>query len=372
MGNLVVRPLESKKDTVKFIRFLWKIYKNDPNWVPPLMMDRKKLMDRVRNPFYSHSDAEFFLAERDGEVVGRIAAIINHNHNKEHHENIGFYGFFESVNDQAVASALFDTAKNWLKQRGVTAMRGPVNPSVNDEIGLLIEGFDSPPVVMMTYNPQYYLTLHDSYGLKKVKDLYAYELNQDQVYSEKFVRVADMVKKRNSLTFRSMNLKDFKNEVNRIKKIYNGAWAYNWGAVPMTDEEFDALAVDLKPVVEPELVIMAEKNGELIGFALSIPDINIALKYNKSGMLLTGLYYLFTKKKKINRARIIVLGVLPEYKQTGAASVLFYETAVRARKLGYYYGEASWILEDNVMMNRAAETMNSRLYKKYRLYEMPL
>jgi GNAT superfamily N-acetyltransferase len=372
MENIIIRPVVSKQDVRTFIRLLWKIYKNDPTWVPPLMMDRKKLMDKEKNPFYKHTDAEFFLAERDGEVVGRIAAIINHNHNKEHHENIGFYGFFESINDQDVASALFDTAKNWLKQRGVTAMRGPMNPSVNDEIGLLIEGFDLPPVVMMTYNPPYYIKLHETYGLKKVKDLYAYDLNQDEVYSEKFNRVAEIVKKRNSITFRSLKMKDFANEVKRVKKVYNGAWAYNWGAVPMTDEEFDALAVDLKPVVVPDLVIMVEKNGELIGFAISIPDINIALKYNKSGMLLTGLYHLYTKKKKINRVRIVVLGVLPEYKNTGAASVLFYETAVQARRLGYYYGEASWILEDNVMMVRAAEAMHAHLYKKYRLYEIPL
>ncbi len=372
MSDLTIRPLSTKKDTVSFIRFLWKLYKDDPNWVPPLMMDRKKLMDREKNPFYKHADSEFFIAERDGEVVGRIAAIINHNHNKEHRENIGFYGFFESINDQEVANALFDTAKNWLKQRGVTAMRGPMSPSVNDEIGLLIEGFDSPPVVLMTYNPRYYVDLHDRYGIKKVKDLYAYDLNQDEVYSEKFNRVAEMVKKRNNLTFRSLNMKDFMAEVGRIKKVYNGAWQYNWGAVPMTDAEFDALAADLKPIVVPDLVIIAEKDGEPVGFALSLPDINVALKYNTSGMLLTGLYHLFTKKKKINRVRIIVLGVMPEFKQTGAASVLFYETAVRARNLGYYYGEASWILEDNTMMNRAAETMNAKLYKKYRLYELPL
>jgi GNAT superfamily N-acetyltransferase len=372
MNDVVVRKLAAKQDTRAFIRLLWKIYKDDPMWVPPLMMDRRKLMDREKNPFYKHSETEFFLAERNGQPVGRIAAIVNDNHNKEHKENIGFYGFFESINDRDVAFSLFDTAREWLKQRGVTAMRGPVSPSVNDEIGLLVDGFDKPPVVLMTYNPRYYVALHDAYGLKKVKDLYAYDLNQDEVYSDRFNRVAELVKKRNSLTFRSINMKDFKNEVARIKKLYNGAWAYNWGAVPMTGEEFDALAADLKQIVVPDLVILAEKNGEPVGFALSLPDINIALKYNKSGMLLTGLYHLLTKKKEINRVRIIVLGVLPEYKSTGAASVLFYETAVRAKALGYYYGEASWILEDNVMMNRAAETMNARRYKTYRLYEMPL
>jgi GNAT superfamily N-acetyltransferase len=337
-----------------------------------LMMDRKKLMDRQKNPFYKHADAEFFLAACNGEVVGRIGAIVNYNHNKEHNENIGFFGFFECINDQSVANALFDKAKEYLVSHDVKAIRGPVNPSINDEVGLLIEGFDLSPTILMTYNPPYYIGLIEKYGFQKVKDLYAYDLNQDEVYSEKFNRVAELVKKRDSLTFRSLNMKDFDNEVKLVKKIYNGAWVYNWGAVPMTDEEFDALAADLKPVVVPDLVIIAEKQGGPIGFALSLPDINVALKYNKSGMLLTGLYHMYTKKKLIKRVRIIVLGVLPEYKSTGAASVLFYETAVRARSLGYYYGEASWILEDNVMMNRAAETMNAKIYKKYRLYELPL
>jgi GNAT superfamily N-acetyltransferase len=372
MNDLVVRPISSKQDTLAFIKFLWKVYKDYPVWVPPLIMDRKKLMDRTKNPFYKHSDAEFYLAEQNGKIVGRIAAIVNYNHNKEHNENLGFFGFFECINDQEVANALLNKAKSWLKDHGVGAMRGPVNPSVNDEIGLLIEGFDLSPVVMMTYNPPYYIGLFEKYGLSKIKDLYAYDLNQDEVYSERFIRTAELVKKRNSITFRSLNMKDFDNEVKRIKKLYNGAWAYNWGAVPMTDEEFDALAVDLKPVVEPKLVIIAEKDGDPIGFALSLPDLNMVFKYNRNGLVLPGLYHYITKKKKINRVRIITLGVLPEYKNTGAASVLFYEPAVRAKELGYYYGEASWVLEDNVMMNRAAEAMNARVYKKYRLYEMTL
>jgi GNAT superfamily N-acetyltransferase len=370
--GLQVRPISSKQDLIAFIRFLWKIYRNDRAWVPPLMMDRKKLMDRKNNPFYKHADTEFFLAERDGEVVGRIGAIVNYNHNKEHNENIGFFGFFECINDQSVANALFDKAKEYLISHGVNAIRGPVSPSINDEVGLLVEGFDLSPAIMMTYNPPYYSELVEEYGFHKVKDLYAYDLSQNEIYSEKFNRAAELVKRRNSLTFRSLRMKEFNKEVERVKKVYNGAWVYNWSAVPMTSEEFDALAADLKPVVVPDLVIIAEKEGEPIGFALSLPDFNMALKYNKSGMLLTGLYHMFTKKKLIDRVRIIVLGVLPEYKKTGAASVLFYETAIRARNLGYQYGEASWVLEDNVMMNRAAETMNGKIYKKYRLYELPL
>ncbi|MGB2869748.1 MAG: hypothetical protein WBD36_14925 [Bacteroidota bacterium] len=372
MSELTVRPVRTKSDTIQFIRFLWKIYEGNPAWVPPLLMDRKKLMDKEKNPFYKHSDAEFFIAERDGQMVGRIAAIVNHNHNKEHHENIGFYGFFESVNDQTVANALFDKAKEYLKSKHVTAMRGPANPSVNDEYGLLVDGFDLSPTVLMPYNPAYYVTLHEKYGFKKVKDLYAYKLSQDTVYSEKFVRANSIMKKRNSMEFRPLDMKRFDQEVERIKEIYNKAWAKNWGAVPMTDEEIEAMAADLKPIVVPDLVLFAESKGKTIGFALSLPDINIALKYNKKGFLLPGLYHLFTKKKHIDTVRIIVLGVLPEYVNSGAAGVLFYETAVRAKKLGYQYGEAGWVLEDNVRMNLAAEAMQGKVVKTYRLYELPL
>jgi hypothetical protein len=370
MESVAIRPVRTKTDETRFLRFLWKLYAGDPYWVPQLMMDRKKLIDKKKNPFYTHADMELFLAERGGEIVGRIGAIVNHNHNKEHAENIGFFGFFESINDQAVANALFDAAKKYLQSKGVSAMRGPANPSVNDEYGLLVDGFDSSPTVLMPYNPSYYATLLERYGFRKLKDLYAYLLSQDTVYSERFVRFNEIVKQREDLTFRSLDMKHFKEEVNRIKVLYNKAWSRNWGAVPMTDAEFDALATDLKPVVVPELIIIAEAKGKPIGFALSLPDINVALKYNKNGGLLGGLYHLYTKKKHIDLVRIIVLGVIPEQLKTGAAGVLFYETAVRAKKLGYHYGEASWVLEDNIMMNRAAEMMNGKRYKTYRIYEI--
>ena len=357
MDGLIVRPISSKQDTIAFIRFLWKIYRNYPAWVPPLMMDRKKLMDRAKNPFYKHADAEFFLAEHEGEVVGRIAAIINHNHNKEHSENIGFFGFFECINDQTVANALFDSVKKYLQEHGVKAMRGPVNPSVNDEIGLLIEGFDLSPTVMMTYNPSYYIDLIEKYGFKK---------------AERFNRAHELVKQRQKLTFRTFDMKHFHDEVDKVKDVYNKAWAKNWGAVQMTDEEFDALAADLKPVIVPELVIFAEKEGKTIGFALALPDINVPLKYNKNGYILPGLYHLFTKKKKIDLVRVIVLGVIPEYLNTGAGAALFFETAVNARKLGYKYGEASWILEDNERMVKSAEAMLGKITKRFRIYEMSI
>jgi len=372
MGPVRIRPVVTTKDRERFIKFLWKIYQKEPHWVPPLLMDRRKLMDKKKNPFYQHADAEFFLAERDGELVGRIAAIVNHNHNKEHGENIGFFGFFECIDDQSVANALFDAARDYLKTKGVTAMRGPANPSVNDEYGLLVDGFDFDPVVLMPYNPPYYVTLTERYGFKKAKDLYAYLLSQDTVYSDRLERANNIVKQRNSLTLRSLDMRNFDRDVAIVKNLYNAAWAKNWGAVPMTDAEIDAMAVDLKPIVVPDLVLFAEVKGKAIGFALTLPDINIALKYNRRGWLLPGLLRLFLHKKEINLVRIIVLGVLPEYLNTGAAGVLFYETATRARKLGYQYGEAGWVLEDNAAMVKAAEALNGKVTKRYRIYEMPI
>jgi len=372
MSTIEIKPVVSKQDVNRFIKLPWKLYANDPMWVPPLLMDRKKLIDKKNNPFYQHAEAEFFLAYRDGELVGRIGAIINHHHIKEHKENLGFFGFFESINDQNVANALFKTAREWLKQHGMTAMRGPANPSVNDEYGLLVDGFNRPPVILMPYNPPFYGNLIEGAGIPKIKDMYAYNVSRDKVFTERFIKIAEGVRKREGMTFRSIDMKKFKEEVDAIKRLYNRAWQYNWGAVPMTDAEFDYLAHDLKQVIVPELIVIAEFKGEPIGFALAIPDLNIALKYNKSGRLLTGIYHMLRHKKKINWARILVLGVIPERLKTGAGTVLFFETARRCIENGYPEGEASWVLEDNVMMNRAAEFLNGDRYKTYRLYQTEL
>lgn len=372
MNPITIRPVVSSSDRNQFIKFLWKIYDGNRYWVPPLLMDRKKLMDTQKNPFYQHAEAEFYVAERRGEIVGRIAAIVNYRHNKEHGDNVGFFGFFECIEDQAVANALFDEAKKFLLSKGMTDMRGPASPSVNDEFGLLIEGYDKSPFILMPYNPPYYKTLIEAYGFQKAKDLYAYFLSQETVYSDKLERVNALVKERHHLTFRPLDMKRFDAEVQHIKQIYNKAWAANWGAVPMTDEEIEALASDLKPIVIPDLVIFAESKGTTIGFSLALPDINVALKYNKKGRLLPGLLHLMLRKKEIKGVRVIVLGVLPEYQASGAAGVLFYETAVRARRLGYDHGEAGWVLEDNTKMVKAAEVMKGVLHKKYRVYQVPL
>jgi len=369
MSALSIRPVRTGSDTRTFLRFPWKIYRDDPNWVPPLMMDRKKLIDRKNNPFYRHARIELFLAICDGEPVGRIAAIVNDNHNKEHGENIGFFGFFECIDDQQVASALFDKAAEWLKQNGVTAMRGPASPSVNDEYGLLVDGFEYPPAVLMSYNPRYYPALVTGAGLTGCKDLYAYRLHESSFITDKLRRVTEIVRKRQELVIRSLNMKDFDNEVRIIRKLYNEGWSRNWGEVPMTDEEFMYAAKDLKAIVNPDLVIIAESKGEPVGFALTLPDLNMVQIRNKGGYLIPFLIRYLLYKKQINRVRIIILGVLPQYLNSGIGGALFYEAGVRAVTRGYPWGEASWVLEDNVMMNRGAELMNGERYKTYRIYE---
>ena len=370
MSSIKISTLQTPKELMRFIKFQWKIYQGDPNWVPPLIMDRKKILSKEKNPFFKHSEAEYFLAERNGELVGRIAAIKNDLHNKYHNDKIGFFGFFECINDQEVANKLFDTAKDWLKAKGMDTMRGPVNPSTNDEVGMLLEGFDDPPRLLMTYNPKYYLGLCNNYGLVKTKDLYAYKLeNHKVVGSDKIRRVAEIAQKRSGIKISQLNMKDFKNEVEKVKFVYNKAWAPNWGFVPMTDDELDAMAKDLKPLVEPSLVLFGEIDNKLVGFALVLPDYNYIFKQLNGNLFPFGIIKLFTQKKKIKWSRIITLGLISEYQKKGLDAVFYWEIVNRAHNIGIDLGEASWILEDNDMMNRGAHAMNGDLYKKYRIYD---
>jgi GNAT superfamily N-acetyltransferase len=374
MTDIVVRPARTKADERRFIDFIYTCYRGYPHWVAPLRVERRKLIDTRKNPFYRHAELELFLAERAGRVVGRIGAIVNHNHNRRHADRVGCFGFFESVDDQGVAAALLEAAGGYLRSRGLNAMRGPANPSVNDEYGLLIDGFSAPPAVMMPYNPPYYAALLEGCGLRKARDLYAYLGSTGATLAQpKIARANEVLKKRSGLTYRPLDMKNFAADIGRIKQVYNRAWQGNWGEVPMTGEEYDALARDLKPVVRPELVIIAETaGGEVAGFGLALPDINQALAANRGGGLLRGLWCLLARRSRIDAVRILVLGVLPEYRRTGAAGVLFYELASRAHALGYRWGEASWILEDNLQMIRAAETMQGRRSKTYRIYEMAI
>jgi GNAT superfamily N-acetyltransferase len=371
MTSVTVRRVASKRDETAFIKLPWAIYAGDPNWVPPLLMDRRKLIDRKNNPFYRHAVMEMFLAERGGDRVGRIAAIVNDSHNREHGENIGFFGFFECVDDPAVANALFDAAADWLRGRGVSAMRGPASPSVNDEYGLLIDGF-TPPRILMAYNPPYYQGLVEGYGFAKAKDLYAYHLSQVRVAASKLARVADVIERRASVKIRTIDFGNFDAEVALLRELYTRGWERNWGEVPMDEDEFRYAAKDLKAIADPDLIIIAEVAGKPVGFGMTLPDLNQILIRNRRGWLLPALVRILLFRKRMDTVRIVILGVLPEYANAGVGSILFYETARHARVKGYDYGEASWVIEDNVMMTRGAEMMNAVRAKTYRVYQYPL
>ncbi len=371
MGSEVtIKPVQGRKDLKTFIKLPWKIYAGDPYWVPPLIMDMKNILDKEKNPFWKHSEGEYFIAWRDGQPVGRIAAIINENHNSFHEEKVVFFGFFESINDENVAHSLLATVEKWGKEKGMTILRGPMNPSTNDSCGFLLEGFNSPPVVMMTYNPRYYLDLMESYGLKKAKDLLAYFMDSSVPIPEKVKHIAELIRKRNNIRIRSANLKKWEQELRLVKQIYNDAWSKNWGFVPFTDEEIDHIAHELKPIIVPELAIVAEIDGEPAGFSLSIPDYNQALIHVKDGRLFpTGLAKLLWYKRKIDMIRVIIMGVRHKYRNLGIDAVFYYETYTRGINMGYYKGEFSWILEDNAPMNHTLEKLGSWVYKKYRIYE---
>jgi GNAT superfamily N-acetyltransferase len=367
---LEVVTVDSKQALKEFIEFPYSLYRGDPFWVPPLRIAVKELLNRAKHPFYVNAEAEFFLARRDGRVAGRIAAILNRNHNKFHEENTGFFGFFESTNALEVAAALLGAARKWVFGRGATLLRGPVNPSTNYECGMLIDGFDSNPMVMMTYNPRYYPALMENVGLRKAKDLHAYVNTAARVELEKIARVADRKLAESGVTVRPINMKHFDDEVERIWEVYNSAWKCNWGFVPMTREEFFLMGQEMKRILKPELVLVGEAEGKPIGFALALPDVNFALKPAGGSLFPTGLLKILYYQRSIKSLRVLALGVVEQHRTSGVAAAFYVTLVQTARKLGYSGDcEMSWILEDNILMTRSLKVMGARQYKTYRIYE---
>jgi len=370
MSRIEIIPVETKKEKKQFILLPWKIYKGDPNWVPPLIIDQKELFDPKKHPFYTHSEAQLFLAIENNEPVGRIVAIHYKNHNAYYKDKVGFFGFFECINSKEVSRALFQAAQDWLKEKGLEKMRGPANYTVNEEYGLLIDDFNLPPVVMMTYNPKYYIDLYEDFGLEKIKGLYAYWVDKDSVrITDKMKHALEKIKSNKEITYRNVNLKDFKNEIEKVKKVYNSAWAENWGAVPMTDEEIDYVGKKLKMIADPRLIYFAEVDGKPVGFSLAVPDINQALIKINGRLLPFGLFKLLWYKRKINAIRVIIMGVIKEYRHRGIDAYFYYETIRNGIALGYRGAETSWILEDNIPMNRILQSINAKIYKRYAIYE---
>ena len=378
MSNIVVREVEGKSGIREFVDVMWKIYdqKKFPQWVPPLRLSVIEALDTVHNPFYKRADIQLFIAERDGKPVGRIAAVHNKAHNEFHNDKVGFYGFFESIDDQAVADELFSAAASWLKKRGLVQMQGPMNPSTNHECGLLVRGQSQHPTIQTTWNPKYYEELHDRNGLTKAKDLVAYIIAREKnVELPQKVKdhVARLRSQNSNVKFRDFNLKDFKNEVERCFEIYNSAWEKNWGFFPMTKEEFIFAAKDMKMIMDPKMAFIAEVDGKPAGFMLAIPDLNHVFKRIPTGKLFpTGIFKLLIGKKMVKSVRIITFGVKPEFRGTGIFALFTMESFERASKYGYLAGEASWILEDNVEMNKPWVDLGAPLYRRWRIYEKQL
>jgi hypothetical protein len=311
-----------------------------------------------------------FMADKGGQTVGRIAGIIDHHYTKFHQENVGFFGFFESIPDPEVAETVFSKVGKWLKEHGMEKMVGPMNPSTNDECGLLVEGFDTSPCLMMPYNPHYYPSLLEGFGLKKAMDLYAYWLEESSSIPDRLNRITERLKKREpQLWVRPINLHHLDKELKIVKEIYNDAWSKNWGFVPLTEAEINDLAKNLKPLVVPDLVLIAYWGEEPIGFSVSLPDYNEVLKHlnGKVGLLgtLKFLYY----SRKIKTIRAMLLGVKRAFHKKGVEGLLYADTFKRGIKKGYVQAECSWILENNVLMQHGIEAMGGKPYKTYRIYE---
>jgi hypothetical protein len=365
--------VSDKNGLDRFIRFPWAVYEGNPNWVPPLISEMKFILGE-KNPFFHHAEAACFLA-KDGEtIVGRVAAIIDRNHINTHNEQAGFFGFFECLPDPAIAKMLLDAAAAWLRERDIEIMRGPMNPSTNDECGFLLEGFDSPPMIMMPYTPQYYLDHMERCGLAKSRDLYAYiSVIKDVSAGGRLQRLASGVKERvPGITVRPANMKDFRRELEIVKDIYNSAWSHNWGFVPMTDEEIESMAKRLKPLIAPELLIMVEVHGAPAAFFMAVPDYNQVFRRMNGKLGPIGALKFLWYSRKISDIRVLTMGVKEEYRKKGIEGLLYLESFLAAMKKGYERAEMSWVLEDNVLMRRGCELMGGKLYKKYRIYERRL
>ncbi len=366
----------TKREIGEFIEFAYRFRGRDPRWVPPLRRDVRILLDRMRHPFHQHARVEYFLARRGSETVGRIAAIRNHAHNVTHDEKAGFFGFLEAHNDPAVFAALLGAAEKWCRREGLDVLRGPCSFSTNEECGLLVEGHDIDPVVMTPHNPPWYQDRVEALGFVKAEDLLCWWLTYE-TYSDRILRMAEMVEKRLArrdvaVTMRGLDMKRWPEEVETIKRLYNDAWEKNWGFVPMTDAEMSFVAKELRPVVRPDLVYFAEVEGEPVGFTLALPDWNQVLRHMGGRLNPKSLLKALLLKNDVKHLRLLMMGVLPEYRQRGLEVLMYREMFVRAPAIGIDEGEMSWILERNREMNKALESLGARIYRRYRIYEKRL
>jgi len=351
----------------EFLRFPFDLYKGNPYWSPPLLSDIKEQFSQ-KNPFFRHAEIAPFVAKLGEKTVGRIVAIHNEAHINFSGELSGFFGFFECIDDPLVCKVLIDNAKAWLRKRGLHIIRGPMNFSINEECGLLIEGFDSPPMVMTPYNPPYYKSLLEGYGFKKAKDLYAYIINVPDRLPDKTYRVAEIAQRHN-INVRHVNMDSFRDEVEIFKRIYNSAWERNWGFIPLTDEEIQYMAERLRQIIIPELALIATYKDEPVGFMMLLPDVNYVLKRLNGRLLPFGVFKALWYSRRIRDLRLLILGIREGFRRRGVDALLFTEAFKYVKKRGYRRVEFSWILEDNHPVHNIIRMVNGSLYKRYRIYE---
>ena len=371
MKNVVA--VSTKKELASFIDFPHDLYKGDPNYVPELFIAQKDLL--TTHPFHKHSSLQCFLLLEDGKIIGRIAAIQNNSHNEFNNANDGFFGFFDVINDSESAKILIETAEKWLKEKGLSTIIGPVNFSTNESCGLLVEGYNMPPVVMMPYNAPYYATLLEENGLTKKVDLIAWRWEGD-AYDDRSVKLLDKLEERltrSDIVIRKINMKKFKEEAENLRSVYNGAWDKNMGFVPLNNDEYDYQAKDLKMILDPDFCFLAEQNGKIVGFGAAIPDINqIQQKIKKGRLFPTGIFKLLFGIKKVTGIRILLLGVVEGYRKLGIEACIYGNIIKSYKRKGFKYAEASWTLEHNDLVNNAIKAIKGDPYKKYRIYEKSL
>lgn len=369
---LIVVPERSRRDRKEFLALPYRLYRGHPTWVPPLRMADAALMDRKKNPFFEHATVEHFLARRDGRVVGRIAATHNRLHNETHGDRLGFFGWFDvEEGDAEAARALVGAAREWLAARGLDGMRGPLNYSMNDVCGALVDGFDVRPMLMMPYNRPDYDALLTGAGLSPVKDLLAYRIACANPIPERFSRICARALERGGFAIRDLDLKQRAREFDAIRRIYNAAWADNWGFVPITEAEFAHAAKDLAMLLDPRVFFFVEKDGAPVAFIGAIPDINEALVGLDGRLFPFGVFRLLARKRRIRNVRVMMLGVLPEARGKGVDAAIFVRAMERTSAAGYHTAEASWILENNHRMRNDIELSGGVIATRYRLYEAP-
>ena len=373
---MTVRTVSGRKDLDAFIDVPFRLRKDDPQWVPPLRFERRAFLDRKKNPWFEHAEAEYFLCERDGQAVGRITAHVDSRWDEYRGGSDGFFGFFEVANDPEVANALLDAATDWVRSRGRERILGPMDFTMNDECGILIEGYDEPSMILEPWHPPYYRELMDGAGMEKRIDLLMWELyfgslDQGESFTPMIHAAADHSRKE-GVTVRDMRRSNMEAEVFRFMEIYNVAWGKNWGFVPITEAEVKFQAKNLKPVLDENWAMIAEKDGEVVGAALTLPDVDQALKKMNGRLLPTGWIHFLRRKKYIDRLRVFALGVRPEHQHLGVAAALYERHLHAAENHGPPGGHMGWILETNKPMNRGMEGMGGKVVQRYRIYEKAL